>query len=208
MGGTITCHLHRKQAVNIPSKELPMTIRITVFGGAQPHPGDPAYEEAFHLGQLLAQAGYTVLTGGYIGTMEAVSRGAAEAGGHVIGVTCEEIEAWRQVKPNPWVLEEMRFPTLRQRLFALIEGCDAALALPGGVGTLTEVALMWNQLVINALPPRPLIAIGPGWQATFQQFFTSFGSYMSLSQRRWLALAPDINTAFQQLQEMLSSGKV
>ena len=185
-----------------------MTTRITVFGGAQPHPGDPAYQEALQLGQLLGRAGYTVLTGGYIGTMEAVSRGAAEAGGHVIGVTCEEIESWRAVRPNPWVIEEMRFPTLRQRLFALIENCDAALALAGGVGTLTEVALMWNQLVINALPPRPLIAIGPGWQATFQQFFTSFGSYMPPSQRHWLALAPDINSAFQQLQEMLSSGKV
>ena len=112
-----------------------MSIRITVFGGSQPKPGEPAYEDALRLGSLIGQAGYTVLTGGYIGTMEAVSRGAAEAGGHVIGVTCDEIEAWRPVKPNPWVTEEMRFPTLHQRLFALIDNCDAALALPGGVGT-------------------------------------------------------------------------
>ena len=108
--------------------------RITVFGGSQPRPGDPAYQEALRLGQLLGQAGYAVLTGGYIGTMEAVSRGASENGGHVIGVTCDEIESWRPVKPNPWVQEELRFPTLRQRLYALIDECHAALALPGGIG--------------------------------------------------------------------------
>ncbi len=123
-----------------------MTIRITVFGGSQPKPGDPVYQQALHLGELIASSGYIVLTGGYIGTMEAVSRGAAEAGGHVIGVTCDEIEAWRPVRPNPWLTEEMRFPTLRQRLFALVDNCDGALALPGGVGTLAEISLMWNQL--------------------------------------------------------------
>ena len=57
-----------------------------------------------------------MLTGGYIGTMEAVSRGAAEAGGHVIGVTCEEIEAWRPVRVNAWVKEEIRRKTLMERL--------------------------------------------------------------------------------------------
>ena len=71
-------------------------MRISVFGGSSPKPGDLAYEQAYYLGKLIGEAGYTVLTGGYIGTMEAVSRGAAEAGGHVIGVTCDQIENWRR----------------------------------------------------------------------------------------------------------------
>jgi len=100
-------------------------MKVTVFGGAGPKPGDPAYLEALELGRELAQAGHSVLTGGYIGTMEAVSRGAAEAGGHVIGVTCDEIETWRAVSPNAWVQEEWRYPSLRQRLFALMDHCDA-----------------------------------------------------------------------------------
>ena len=73
-------------------------MRVTVFGGSQPGEDSPAYSQAIELGRLLASRGHTVLTGGYIGSMEAVSRGAAEAGGHVVGVTCEEIEAWRPVK--------------------------------------------------------------------------------------------------------------
>ena len=115
-------------------------MNITVFGGSHPKIGSPAYAEAYELGKLLAQAGHAVLTGGYIGTMEAVSCGAAEAGGHVIGVTCDEIEKWRGVKANAWVREERHFQTLEQRLIELVHACDAAIALPGGPGTLTEIA--------------------------------------------------------------------
>ncbi len=172
-----------------------MIMNITVFGGAQPQPDSPAYEEARLLGELLAQRGHTVLTGGYIGTMEAVSRGAHEAGGHVIGVTCKDIEEWRKVKANAWVKEERRKKTLIERLQALIEGCDAAFALPGGAGTLTEIALMWNLMIVESLPRRPLILIGGGWQSTFDQFFTSFETYMPAHQRDLLHYAEDVQIA-------------
>jgi uncharacterized protein (TIGR00725 family) len=185
-----------------------MTYRITVFGGSQPNPGDPVYSQGLYLGRLIAEAGYIVLTGGYIGTMEAVSRGAAEAGGHVFGVTCDEIEAWRPVKPNSWLTEELRFPTLRLRLSTLIDQCDGALALPGGVGTLAEITLMWNQLLTAAIPPRPLITIGTGWQSVFDQLYFSNGCFIPEVQRQWLHHAPNVETAFHHLQEMLSSGKV
>jgi uncharacterized protein (TIGR00730 family) len=154
-------------------------MNITIFGSATPQPNSPAYQEAQRLGQLLAQAGHVVLTGGYIGTMEAVSRGAAEAGGHVIGVTCAEIEAWRPVRANPWVKEEWRCQTLQERLDKLITGGEAALALPGGVGTLVEIALTWNRLIIAAIPARPLILIGQGWQTTFTTFIESMPGYIA-----------------------------
>ena len=81
-------------------------MKVSVFGGSQPKPDSSAYEEARQLGELLARRGHTVLTGGYIGTMEAVSRGAHEADGHVIGVTCAEIERWRSTGANQWVKEQ------------------------------------------------------------------------------------------------------
>ncbi len=105
-------------------------MRISVFGGSQPREGSPAYAEAIELGRLLAERGHTVLTGGYIGVMEAVSRGAKDAGGHVIGVTCEDIEDWRPIKANPWVMEELRRKTLQERLQTLIHEADAALPCP------------------------------------------------------------------------------
>lgn len=172
---------------------------ITVFGGSRPRPGEEAYEQALRLGQALGRAGLTVLTGGYIGTMEAVSRGAAQTGGRVVGVTCAQIEAWRPVNPNPWVQEERRFATLRERLLALIDDCDAALALPGGAGTLTEISMMWNQLLTGAISPRPLILIGPTWQAVFEEFFNQLGEYVPADQRAWLSFASDEAEAVRML---------
>ena len=174
-------------------------MNITVFGGAQPKEGTLAYEEARELGSLLAQRGHAVLTGGYMGTMEAVSRGAHEAGGHVIGVTCIDIEEWRNTSPNQWVKEERRKKTLIERLQTIIEGCDAAIALPGGAGTLTEVSLMWNLMIVESLPRRPLILIGSGWQSTFDQFFGEFESYMHIRQRDLLYFAGDVKEAIKRL---------
>ena len=168
-------------------------MNVTIFGGASPRPGEPAYEEARRLGELLARAGHCVLTGGYVGTMEAVSRGAAEAGGHVIGVTCDEIEAWRPVRPNAWVHEERRFTTLRQRLFALMEGGDAAVALPGGIGTLTEVAETWSHAQIGARYQRPLVLVGSGWQRTLETFITAFDDYIRPEYRGLLRYAADVD---------------
>ena len=179
-------------------------MNITVFGGSQPREGDTAYNEAMELGRLLAQRGHTVLTGGYIGTMEAVSRGASEAGGHVIGVTCEDIENWRKVAPNRWVKEEWRKQTLIERLQALVEGCDAALALPGGPGTLTEVSLMWNLMIVESLHRRPLILIGDGWQSVFDQVFKQLDTYTSAQQRELLSFAKDIHTAVSVLDSNVS----
>ncbi len=175
-------------------------MRISVFGGSQPKEGDAAYEEARALGGLLAQRGHVVLNGGYIGTMEAVSRGAAEAGGHVIGVTCEDIERWRSVGVNRWVKEEIRKKTLNERLQVLIEECNAAIALPGGPGTLTEISLMWNLMIVESLHRRPLILVGDGWQSVFGQVFNKLGTYTSENQRTLLQFAPDVVTAVTVLE--------
>jgi uncharacterized protein (TIGR00730 family) len=172
-------------------------MNVTIFGGSQPQPGTPAYHEAYALGRMLAERGHAVLTGGYIGTMEAASRGAHEAGGHVIGVTCADIEAWRKVKPNQWVKEERRKKTLLERLEVLIEDCDAAIALPGGPGTLTEISLMWNLMVIQATHRRPLILVGEGWHATLDQAYTELNDYFPAHQRELVQFAPDIQTAVE-----------
>ncbi len=177
-------------------------MNVSVFGGSQPQEGSAAYEQARELGRLLAERHHTVLTGGYIGTMEAVSRGASEAGGHVIGVTCVQIEKWRAIGANKWVKEELRKESLLDRLQALIEGCDAALALPGGPGTLTEISLMWNMMIIGALEKRPLILIGERWQAVFSRFFEELGSYSPPNQRGLLRFASDTAAAVDQLPDI------
>ena len=87
-----------------------------------------------------------------------------------------------------------------ERLQALIEGCDAAIALPGGAGTLAEISLMWNLMIVESLPPRPLILIGSGWQSTFDQFFNEFHTYMPTHQRELLYFADDVKTAVEKIK--------
>ena len=137
-------------------------MKIAVFGSAKAKENTQLYQDSVLLGRLLGERGHIVLTGGYSGTMEAVSKGAAEAGAHVIGVTCKELEDFRGTKANQWVQEEWKFPTLHDRLNALVEGGDgAAIALPGGAGTLAEIIILWNRMITKGLPKRPL---GADWQ--------------------------------------------
>ncbi len=174
-------------------------MNTSVFGGSQAVEGSPSYAEALRLGKSLAALGHVVLTGGYIGTMEAVSRGAAEAGGHVIGVTCAEIERSHARRVNRWVKEEWKKETLLERLQALIQSCDAALALPGGPGTLTEIALTWNLMIVGSIPERPLILIGRGWRLVFEEMWNRLGEYATEDQRRHLQFAPDVEAAVTML---------
>ncbi len=145
---------------------------ISVFGGSAPVAGDPAYEQARRLGALLARAGYAVSTGGYMGTMEAVSRGAADAGGHVIGVGAAQIERFRNRGPNPWVKEAIRYETLRERLLHLVTRNDGMVVLPGGIGTLSEMSLAWSFLQVGEIELRPLVLLGDLWRQTVRAFVT------------------------------------
>jgi len=181
-------------------------MKVSVFGGSQPKEGSSAYEEARLLGELLAQRGHIILNGGYIGTMEAVSRGACETGGHVIGVTCEDIETWRNLPKNQWIKEEWRKKTLIERLRCLVEESDAAIALPGGTGTLTEIALTWNLMIVESLPRRPLILVGDGWQSLFDQFLKTFDTYIPAKQRELVSFTKDVHTAVELMESNVSPG--
>ncbi len=90
---------------------------VTVFGSSRPREGDADYDEARVLGRALAKHGFSVCSGGYGGVMEAVSRGAKEAGGKTYGVTAD---FFKTAKLNRWIDEEVRMKTWEERLFELI----------------------------------------------------------------------------------------
>jgi uncharacterized protein (TIGR00730 family) len=167
----------------------------TVFGAATVLPGEPAYEDALKLGSALAKLGWSVATGGYAGTMEAVSHGARQEGGHTFGVTCDQIEAWRGAVPNAWISEEIRCHTLRERLYELIHRGRVLMALPGGIGTLSEVTLSWSLIQTKEIDPRPLVLIGRGWREMFQTFLDSAGRYVSEADGSLLTFADDWQSA-------------
>jgi len=143
---------------------------ISVFGGSSPQPGSAAYQDAYDVGRFLAQRGFTVASGGYSGTMSAVSQGAAEAGRHVIGVTSEQIERFRPLAPNQWVQEEIRYDNLQDRLIHLVRYNTGMIVLPGGIGTLSEMALAWSYLQVGEISNRPLVLFGPKWRDVLNRF--------------------------------------
>jgi len=134
---------------------------IAVFGSSTVRDPDGPYRMAYELGGELARVGAAVMTGGYGGTMEACSRGAHEAGGHVVGVTVEIFEKRGPV--NRWVKERVHTQTLYQRLEYLANHATGFIALPGSLGTLNEVFLVWTLLSVSGRPAAPLVLLGDPW---------------------------------------------
>jgi uncharacterized protein (TIGR00730 family) len=142
---------------------------VTIFGSSLPGEGTEIYQQAQYLGRRLAEAGFAVCNGGYAGLMEASARGARESGGHTIGVTCS---IWTST-PNRWIAEEVRTPTFMERLQTLIERGDAYIVLPGGTGTLAELALVWEMMNKSSLSQsvggrKPLVVMAPYWQPVIE----------------------------------------
>jgi len=177
-------------------------MRISVFGASSPQPGSDLYKRAHQLGRDLASRGHTIMNGGYIGTMEAVSRGARENNGHVIGVTCNEIEKWRSVGHNQWITEEKRFDTVYERLKYLVTSCDTAVALPGGIGTLTEIMVTWNLIAVNSINIPPIILISDNWKKVFSNFFSIMEAHIPSDHKKLLTFSPDIESALDAIIEI------
>ena len=134
---------------------------VTVFGSSRPREGEADYEEARVLGRALAKHGFAVCSGGYGGVMEAVSRGAKEAGGKTYGVTAEFFTA---AKVNSWVDTEVRMKTWEERLFELIRLADGFVACKGGTGTLVELAVVWEMMNKSVITGKPFAVLGNFWQ--------------------------------------------
>jgi len=137
---------------------------VTIFGGSKCREGDRAYSQALRVGELLADAGYTICTGGYSGVMEAASRGAHERGGRVIGITMDQFKS----EPNRYLTEKVPSAHFYERLQRLITRSVGYIALRGGMGTVTEISLVWNKLQTRVLEPRPIVLLGDCWPPVVQ----------------------------------------
>jgi uncharacterized protein (TIGR00730 family) len=132
---------------------------VTIFGGSRCRELDPEYEQARRVGQLLAEAGYMICTGGYLGVMEAASRGAREKGGRVLGIVMNQFKA----EPNRYLTDKVATPHFYERLQHLITRSVGFIALRGGMGTVTELSLVWNKIQTRVIEPRPLVLLGDCW---------------------------------------------
>jgi uncharacterized protein (TIGR00725 family) len=133
---------------------------VTIFGGSKCDEGSEEYRQAMEIGSTLAKAGFTICTGGYLGVMEAASRGAREKGGRVFGIVLNQFKS----EPNRYLTDKVASEHFYERLQNLITRSVGFIALRGGMGTVTEVSLVWNKLQTKVLEPRPIVLLGQSWR--------------------------------------------
>ncbi|HUW83196.1 MAG TPA: LOG family protein [Phycisphaerae bacterium] len=141
------------------------SVTVTVFGSSRPQPGEPRYQQAFELGAAIGRRGWVLANGGYGGTMAASSAGAKQAGGTTIGVTCE---VFGRGGASEFTDREIRTGDLPTRLARLIALGDSYVVLPGGTGTLSELAEVWELLNKGLVAGKCIVLLGDWWEPVCQ----------------------------------------
>ncbi len=141
---------------------------VTVFGSARFKEGHGYYALAREVGAGLARAGFTVMTGGGPGHMEAANRGAREAGGLSVGCN---IELPEEQKPNPYLDRWITFRHFFVRKLMLVKYSYAFIAMPGGLGTLDEIFETATLIQTRKIREFPLVLLGRDYGRPLLEFF-------------------------------------
>ena len=156
-------------------------IEVAIIGSARIDPEDPRYAEAKRLGAALAGEGWTVVTGGYGGLMGASASGARLTGGHTVGLP---MSAWKHLSPHENHAELRWSADYAERVRHLLS-VDVVVALPGGLGTLSEVSIVWAAAQTEANTPD-LLLVGDAWielAAAFGRVLVVSGSDLALARQ-------------------------
>jgi uncharacterized protein (TIGR00730 family) len=134
-----------------------ITPAVTLFGGARARPGEFAYDKAEAIGRAIAMAGFTLVSGGGPGVMEAACKGALEAGGRAVGLN---IDLPSGQAPNPYTTLSLHFHYFFVRKVMLVKYATAFVLLPGGFGTLDELFETVTLIQTHKIKPFPVILVG------------------------------------------------
>lgn len=143
------------------------TNTVTFFGSARLKPNHPYYQKAVEVAAMLADDGYTIITGGGGGIMEAGNRGAFEAGGNSIGFNIQLPE--EQVL-NPYTTDEQTFRYFFSRKVMLAFAAEAYIFFPGGYGTLDEFFEIITLVQTKKIDNAPIILVGNEFWGALDEF--------------------------------------
>jgi uncharacterized protein (TIGR00730 family) len=165
-----------------------------VIGSARIGRDDPRYGDAERLGRAIAAEGWALVTGGYGGLMGAAAEGASSAGGHAIGLP---MSAWEHLTPHASNAELRWSADYAERLGHLL-AADAVVALPGGIGTLSEASMVWAAAQTER-DTAALVVVGDAWA----DLLTAFGAGLvvdrdDLAIARWAATVDQVVPAVRE----------
>jgi hypothetical protein len=130
---------------------------VTIYGSARITPQDEYYDEATEIARRLGELGFSIITGGGPGTMEAANKGALEAGVKSIGLN---IELPVEQKCNSYVTKSITFEHFFTRKVMLVKYATAFVMMPGGLGTLDELTEVLTLMQTGKIKPFPVILYG------------------------------------------------
>ncbi|KPA86127.1 ribosomal protein L32-like protein [Leptomonas pyrrhocoris] len=161
----------------VPDYSRDDRLAVAVFGWSRTQPDTPQWQQAEDCGRLAAASGFTVFTGGYCGSMEAVSKGAREARDaavpgspaasmEVVGVVVSGLFPDRALEGNRYLTEMRDSTSMLNRIEQLTTHSRYFLILPGTMGTLQELVTIWVQKVIHpgGLPRPVIVAFRDPWE--------------------------------------------
>ncbi len=138
--------------------------KVCVFGTYK-NLSKNAKDKIARLGRLLAEKGIAVVSGGFGGAMEDVSRGAKLAGGRTIGITYYKETDPPLKAANEFIEKEIRTKDIFARIAKMMEISDGFIVLEGGTGTLLELAAVLEHINKGMMPPKPIVAVGNFWKS-------------------------------------------
>ena len=136
--------------------------RVAIFGSARAQPGTFVYDEVKRTAAAFASMGCDIVTGGGPGLMQAANEGAASAGAP--GSVGIRIELPFEQNANPFVEQAFTHETFFTRLHHFVLASDAFVVVPGGIGTVLEMLMIWQLLQVRHLKEVPLILVGKMWK--------------------------------------------
>jgi uncharacterized protein (TIGR00730 family) len=145
--------------------------RVAVFGSARAKPGTFVYEEVKRLAAAFAAMGCDIVTGGGPGLMQAANEGAKSAGAS--GSVGIRVELPFEQEVNPFVEEAFEHETFFTRLQHFVIASDAFVVVPGGIGTVLEMLMIWQLLQVRHVENVPLVLVGRMWPGLIEWTKTS-----------------------------------
>lgn len=172
---------------------------VTVFGSARVDESDPSYELARRMGGAMSRLGFTVITGGGPGIMEAANRGAKEAGGTSIGCN---IELPHEQEPNPYVDLSIDFHYFFVRKLMLVKYSYAFVVLPGGFGTVDELFEALTLIQTGKISDFPVVVLGTDyWSSMAEQLDRMVADGMiDASDLDFLLITDDVDAAVEHVR--------
>jgi uncharacterized protein (TIGR00730 family) len=154
---------------------------VSVFGGARMRKSNPYYRDAIRLSQILSSRGYSIITGGGPGLMEAANRGAQEAGGQSIGLS---INLPHEQGTNDYVSTAVEFNYFFARKVMFVKYACGIVGMPGGFGTLDEIFEALTLVQTKKIRDLPVVLFGSDfWRGLLDWLASKVVEEKLLSQR-------------------------